>query len=245
MTKHSAQFIVLKGPWWAAALLLTYASGCVSEGGRGLWQVAPAASAGSVASAAAERTVRETFPPEYRATQRAIITVRGRQYVCDGLLTASSADGLHLALISTLGLVTEVRVRPDGPAEVLKLTPLFPEDWARSYVGQDLRWLFEAPPKLAPIGHLGDGRLVLETASGVDGVKVRYACNADGNRWEELEVIKGPRRVFHARLSGYRNFPGCPRAIPAEIEVETDTHELQVRIAALTSGGATPIEGVR
>jgi len=154
----------------------------------------------SAAFAVARQTVREAFPPPGRQTQRAIISVGRRQFTCDGFLTASPAEGWHLALISMLGLVADVRVRNDGSTEVLKVTPLFREDWARDYVAQELRWLFTPPPELAPAGRLADGRLALEAKSGADGAKARYVCSADGSHWEEIEFGTG-RAAFFTRRS--------------------------------------------
>jgi hypothetical protein len=195
--------------------------------------------------ATAEQTVREAFPPAYRAVQRAIITVRQRQFVCDGLLTVSPVEGWHLAVVSTLGLVTDLRVRNDGSAEVLKVTPLFREAWAREYITPELRWLFIPPPNLAPVGRRSDGRLVLEGNRRGDDVTARYVCGADGRRWEELEVVGGQRRLFHAKVSSYGSFPGWPRAVPAEIDVDADTHQLHLRIAGAGVAAAPPEQEAR
>jgi len=227
------------GGWFLLALLC--ASGCVSQRGPAAWRTVPPSEGDSAAFAAASQTVREAFPAVYQATQRAIITVGRRQFACDGFLTASPAGGWHLALISMLGLVTDVRVKSDGAAEVLKVTPLFRQDWARDYVARELRWLFAPPPELAPDGRLGDGRLVLEAKSRVDGARASYVCSADGSRWEELEVWDAQRRLFHAKVSGYRSFPGWPRAIPAEFELDAGNHQLQVRTVAVASA-APPAE---
>ena len=229
----------------AAVLVLLCACGCASRHGSALWQAAPAVASDTAAFATAEQTLREAFPPAYQATQRAIITVRRRQFVCDGFLTASTAAGAHLALVSTLGLVTDVRAKADGSIEVQRVTPLFREDWAREYVARELRWLFTPPQRLAPAGRLSDGRLVLQAESRSDGVRARYACSADGSRWDELEVSNGPRRLFQAKVSAYRSFPGWPRAIPAEIELKAETHQLHVRIAALSLAAVPPMEGAR
>ncbi len=227
----------------AAVLAVASSGGCVSRREPASWQTVPAAARDASAFVTAQQTVREAFPAVYRATQRAIITVGHRQFVCDGLLTVSPGEGWHLALISALGLVTELRVRADGSTEVLRVTPLFREDWAREYVARELRWLFTPPPGLTPAGRLGDRRLVLEAEGRVDGVKTRYACSADGSRWEELEVLKGPRRLFHAKVSGYRSFPGWPRAVPAEMEVKAGTHQLHLRVVGLSVAAAPPVEG--
>ncbi len=245
MRMWSGQIIAKISGLGAAGLVLVGAGGCVSPRGPAAWEVAPAEAGDPSAFATAQQTVREAFPSAGRTTQRAIITVRRRQFVCDGLLTVSAAEGWHLALISTLGLVTDVCVKGDGTGAVLKVTPLFREDWARDYVMRELRWLFVPPPGLAPAGRRRDGRLVLESPNRGDGVKARYACSADGRRWEELEVACGGRRLFHATISGYRTFPGWPRAVPAEIEADAGTHQLHLRIAAISVTAVLPGEGAR
>lgn len=233
------------GSLWAAILALGCAGGCASGPRLSSWQTVPPSARDAAAFATARRTVREAFPPVYRATQRAIITVRKHQFVCDGLLSVSPADAWHLALISTLGLVTDLRVKGDGSSEVLKVTPLFREQWAREYVAEELRWLFNPPPALAPAGCLSDGRLLLEAENRLEGVTARYVCSADGSRWEELEVSKGTRRLFHARIAGRRLFPGWPRAIPAEMDVVSATHQLQMRILALSLATVSSPEAQR
>jgi hypothetical protein len=226
-------------------LVLWCASGCVSRPGPAGWQAIPVAASQEPAFATAQQTVSEAFPSAYRATQRAIITVRQRQFVCDGFLTVSPSDGRHLALVSTLGLVTDVRVKADGSSQVVRVTPLFRESWAREYVCRELRCLFTPPSGLVPAGRLTDGRLLLEAESFADGVKARYACSRDGSRWEELEVFHGLHRLVHVRVCSYRSFPGWPRAVPAEFEVKAGTHELHIQIAALSTDSALPREEVR
>jgi hypothetical protein len=76
-------------------------------------------------------------------------------------------------------------------------------------------------------------------------MKARYVCSADGARWEELEVLIGLRRLFHARISKYRSLPGWPRAVPAEIDVDAATHRLQVRMAEAILTVTTPTEEAR
>jgi hypothetical protein len=206
-------------------------SGCLSRVPAAPWRVVSASVNDTAAFARAQESVRQAFPPEYRATERAIITVRRRQFVCDGLLKVSSREGWHLAVVSTLGLVTEVRAKSDGSNEVLKVTPLFREEWAREYVAQELRYLFVPPAKLAPGGRLDDGRLVLDEVESSNGAKRRYVCRADGGVWEELEVLEGNRRRFHATISSGRSLPGWPHLSPQEIEVKADTHQLHLRLS--------------
>jgi hypothetical protein len=242
MTRQSGQIMAAIRGLGAAALALVCAGGCVSPSGPAAWRTVPPSDGDSAAFATACQRVREAFPASWQATQRAIITVGRRQFTCDGFLTASPAEGCHLALVSMLGLITDVQVRNDGATEVLKVTPLFRQDWARECVARELRWLFMPPPELAPVGRLADGRLVQrgwEWAKGAGLTEAWYVCSADGSRWEELEVWHAGSRLFHARVSGYRSFPGWPHAIPSEFELDAGTHQLQIRTVTLAS--ASPL----
>ena len=194
--------------------------------------------------ARAQRSLRELFPSRYRATQRAVLTVGKRQYVCDGFLVVSPAEGWHLALVSTLGLIADVRVRTDGTGEVLKVTPLFREEWSREYVTRELRWLFAPPPDLAPLGRLADGRRVLGTLNETNGVRARYVISQT-DRWDEFELSRAGRRLFHAGFGGYRTLDGCAREMPTEITVDAGTHRLHLRMVEWSVPAASATEGTR
>jgi len=186
-----------------------------------------------VAFARALQTLSRAFPPAYRATHRAVITVGKRQYVCDGSLTAGSDDGLHLALVSSLGLVAEVRLRTNGSAEVVKVTPLFRESWSRDYVLRDLRWLFAPPGELHPAGSPTDGRLALEPTAGAGGLRARYWFSSDGQRWEGLELREKGRRTYRAILGRHRRYEGWPQELPTEIRVDAGAYRLHLRVVEL------------
>ena len=196
-----------------------------------------------VAFARAQQTLSHAFPPAYRATHRAVITVGKRQYVCDGFLTAGPEDGLHLALVSSLGLVAEVRRRTNASAEVVKVTPLFRESWSRDHVLRDLRWLFAPPGELHPAGSLADGRLALEPTAGASGLRARYLFSSDGQRWEGLELWEKGRRAYHAILGGHRRDEGWPPDLPADIRVDAGTYRLHLRVVELKIGPPTNAAG--
>jgi hypothetical protein len=178
----------------------------------------------------AKQTIASLFPPRYRATQRAIITVRHKQFTCDGVLTAAPGEGHHLAIVSSPGTVTDLRLKADGSCELLKVTPLFRESWSRRFVARDLRWLFLPPVDLKPTGLLADGRLVLQTDAGSDGVQARYIFTATGERWQELELVRDGRSFYHVNVLRYRAFAGIPGEVPCEFEVATSSHRLELRI---------------
>jgi len=173
------------------------------------------------------------FPPQYRSVQRAVITVSRKQFTCDGVLEVSTNDSWNLAIVSNLGVVTGVRVNRDGSSEAVKVTPLFRESWARQFVANDVRRLFVPPPEFISAGRLDDGRMVCETAVESDGAVARYIFSADGQRWQELEVLRGGHREYHALLRGYRTFAGHAREVPAEMEVRAKKYQLHLRLVQL------------
>ncbi len=189
----------------------------------------------------ARYTLAHVYPPRYRATQRAIITVGKQQYVCDGVLTASPEGGHHLAVISTLGLVTELRVTTNRTSELLRSTPLFREDWSRNFVSRDLRRLFVPRMDADRPGHLEDGRLVLETAPNAEGFLIRYIFSPDGERLQEVEVEQRGARVYHATVRRYQTFAGVGHEIPSEISVVAPAYRLNLRTAELTVPAANDV----
>jgi hypothetical protein len=191
----------------------------------------------------ARKAVANLYPPRYRATQRAIITVGRKQFVCDGVLTVSPEQGAHLAVISTLGLVAEVRVTTNGAVEVLKVTPLFREAWSRDYVARDLLRLFVPGGDLEPAGRLPDGRLVLETRPTTNSVVTRYIFTPSGDRLQELEVSRQERRLYRASVRRYQKFAGYPFEIPSEFEVVTPNYRLELRTAELVVSSQRPRRG--
>jgi hypothetical protein len=174
------------------------------------------------------------FPAEYRATQRAIVTAGGKQFTCDGLLNVSPAEGHHLAIVSTFGVVTDLRVKADGGCELLKVTPLLREDWSRRFVARDLRWLFVAPAHLRPAGHFADGKLNLLTAEDSAGVTAQYVFSPDGTRWQELDLWQDGKTFYRVVPKHFRKFAGTPAEVPDEFDVSAEAYRLELRIAELT-----------
>jgi hypothetical protein len=197
----------------------------------------------------AERMARQNlaslFPPQYRSVQRALITVAGKQFTCDGVLEVSTNTGWQLAIVSNLGLVAGLRVNRDGTSEVLQVTPLFRESWTRQFVARDLRRLFIPPPEFVSAGRLADGRLVCEPAPESDGAVARYVFSADGQQWQELEVSRAGRREYHAWLRGYRTFAGTTHAVPAEMEVQVESYQLHLHLVELSLKDGIAAEAVR
>ena len=220
-----------------AALIAVADIGCATRNHLAPLVASPVNAAYRDAFARAQQTSAHLYPANYRSTHRAIITTGGRQFTCDGLLSVSPADGWHLALVSSFGVVTDLRLKPDGGVELLKVTPIFREDWSRNFVARDLRRLFIPPANLQPAGELSDGRLLLQTAPEADGATVLCVFSADGSRWLELDLARNGRPYYRVVVKRYGHFPGSPE-VPVEFEVAAESYELELRVAALTTEAA-------
>jgi hypothetical protein len=208
-------------------------AGCASDDRRSWRLSAPGLENQRESALRAQRTIAGLFPPQYRATHRAILTVGRKQFVCDGHLTVSTNEGWHLAVVSPLGLVAEVRVRRDGARDLLKVTPLLRAAWSRDFLARDLQWLFAPPGELRPAGRLADERLVFERPPGADGLLARYLFSASGDRWQELELSRQGRQLYHATLGAFRKFAGWPVESPSEIQVDAGAYRLHLRVVEM------------
>src|SRR2546423_7634393 len=84
--------------------------------------------------------VANSFPPDALVTQRAVLTVLGRQFTLNGYLARSAAGGLRLLVTENLGgVLADVLVRPDGKTQVMRSSPNFRPAWVRRYVAADLQ----------------------------------------------------------------------------------------------------------
>ena len=220
--------------FFCIALLAALANGCATRNHFSTPTVIPDNGSDRTAFLRAEQTIKNLFPPQYRAIQRAIVTAGGKQFTCDGLLQVSPAGGHHLAIVSSFGVVTDLRVKANGDCELLKVTPLFREDWSRRFVARDLRRLFGAPANLLPAGRLADGNVVLQTPPDSTGVTARYIFSADGARWQELNLLLDGKSFYRAAPKNFRKHPGTVTEIPGAFEVSAEAYRLELRIAELT-----------
>jgi hypothetical protein len=234
LTTHGLLLLLLLAAVWT--------SGCASPRIGPTLTVLPDGDSDGEAVARARQAIASLYPSRYRATQRVIITVGRKQFTCDGVLTAAPGEGHDLAVVSSLGVVTGLRVKPDGTCEILKVTPLFREDWSRRYVAEDLRRLFVRPAGLEPAGRLADGRLVLQTDTDTDGGRARYVFTNSGGRWQELELSRKGRAFYRVAVRRYRAFTGIPGEVPCEFEVNAGSHRLELRIAELSVPSAPGTE---
>lgn len=104
------------------------------------------------------------FPADALVSQRAVLTVRGRQFSLNGYVMKSAAHGLRLIVTENFGgVLADVLVKPDGEAVVLKARPPFRPAWVENYIAADLKCIFgEAPPADCPVRRLSATHFVIE-----------------------------------------------------------------------------------
>ncbi|MGC9941096.1 MAG: hypothetical protein ABSE48_04630 [Verrucomicrobiota bacterium] len=83
------------------------------------------------------------FPADGFITQRAVLSVHGRQFPLNGYLALSAAGGKRLVVTENFGhVVADVLVKPEGTIFVMKSSPMFPSKYIRRGLADDLQCLF-------------------------------------------------------------------------------------------------------
>jgi len=92
-------------------------------------------------------SVAHLFPADALVTQRAMLTVRGRQFTLNGYLASSTAGGQRLTVTENFGRVlADVLVKRDGSVHVMRSSAVFRPDWIQRYVAADMQCLFGGAP---------------------------------------------------------------------------------------------------
>ncbi|OQW95010.1 MAG: hypothetical protein BWK77_08285, partial [Verrucomicrobia bacterium A1] len=66
-----------------------------------------------------------------------------------------------------------------------------------------------------------------------DGSLARYIFGRAGAPWQELEIVRGSRRVYHAVCGSHARFDGHAREVPTEIRVEAEGYRVELRLCEL------------
>jgi len=83
------------------------------------------------------------FPADARVTQRAVLTVRGRQFTLNGQLASSATNGWRLIVLENFGgVLADVLVKRDRTVHVMRSSRAFKARWIRRYVAADLECIF-------------------------------------------------------------------------------------------------------
>ena len=211
-------------PLFAGALLL---AGCAAPSWR--QPAAILATPGDTAVISRARTtLTEAFPPAYEATQRVILTVKGKQYAYNAWLKAEADGSRRLVLYGPLGLMTELRMRPDAAVEVVRMTPLFRESWVREFVARDLRSLFSLPEAASWLGTGTDGGVILGQTDPADGSLRRFQLDAADGHWKSVEWVSGEKCLWRAEILNWKSFPGFAAPIPAEFSLQSLHYSLHL-----------------
>jgi hypothetical protein len=84
-----------------------------------------------------------SFPSEALVIQRAVLTVRGRQFTLNGYVAKSETRGLRLVVTENFGdVLADVLVKPDGGVFVIRAKPPLRADWVNRYIAADLKCIF-------------------------------------------------------------------------------------------------------
>ena len=85
----------------------------------------------------------QSFPADAQITQRAVLTVLGRQIPLNGYLACSATNGQRLIVSEGFGAVlADVLITPDGKNHVLRSSRAFKPKWIEKFVAADVQCIF-------------------------------------------------------------------------------------------------------
>jgi hypothetical protein len=99
-------------------------------------------------SASALPRPQGTFPPNGLITQRATLTVRGRQFALTGYVALDATRGRRLIVTELFGhVLADVLVKRDGSVFVMRSSPMLRPAWIHRYLAADLECVFGGTPE--------------------------------------------------------------------------------------------------
>jgi hypothetical protein len=104
------------------------------------------------------------FPADALITQRAVLTVHGRQFTLNGYVAKSATGGLRLIMTENFGgVLADVLVKPDGKIFVLQTKSPFRPAWVEKFIAADLKCVFgSGPEKGCPMRILSPTHFIIE-----------------------------------------------------------------------------------
>lgn len=104
------------------------------------------------------------FPAEALVTQRAVLTVHGRQFTLNGYVAKSETRGLRLVVTENFGgVLADVLVTPGGKILVLQARPPFRPAWVKRFLAADLQCVFDDRAETdCPLQMLSETHFVIE-----------------------------------------------------------------------------------
>jgi hypothetical protein len=108
-----------------------------------------------------------SVPANALVTQRAVLTVRGRQFALNGYLAVSETGAKRLIVTQSFGQVlADVLIKRDGNVHVMRSSPMLRPDWIRRYVAADVECIFGEGPSAeateCPVRILSRAHFVIE-----------------------------------------------------------------------------------
>jgi hypothetical protein len=103
-------------------------------------------------------------PQEELVTQRAVLTVRGRQFALNGYLAESAMGARRLIVTEMFGhVLADILVKRDGTAQVMRSSKLLRPGWIERYVAADMQCVFGGDQDAAcPVQKLTATHFVIE-----------------------------------------------------------------------------------
>jgi hypothetical protein len=226
---HPARFAVVA----AAGMLL----GCVAPG-LGPPTPYPHAPPGEIA-VPADRA-EPPWPPSLM-THRVILSIGGSEFPLDGRLAVGERGALRLVALGAMGQVAfDLLAEPGREPRALRVAPVFPEAWVRTFAGRDLAAAFRAPA--AAFRAVGDATV---PGSGrrlemPDGTELLYFAAAEPAgapaRWSRIEGVRAGACVYRVTALEERRFEGLDRPVPSRVRVEAVGYALDIRIVEFKPG---------
>ena len=104
------------------------------------------------------------FPADGFVTQRAVFSVRGRQFPLNGYLALSQTGGKRLVVTENFGhVMADVLVKPDGEIYVMQSSRIFSPEYIRRGVAADLQCVFgEVTNRDCPVQMLSPDHFVVK-----------------------------------------------------------------------------------
>jgi len=106
----------------------------------------------------------QSFPADALITQRAILTVRGREFTLNGYLARSATQGQRLVIAQNIGgVLADVLIKPDGQVYVVQSSALLKPQWIKDFVAADVTCIFGGNhPENCPGQRLATNRFLIE-----------------------------------------------------------------------------------
>lgn len=185
------------------------------------------------------RLALDYYPAEFRASQRVIVRVGGREYDFVGYLVMDGNKDLRALAFGEMGGTLFDLAERKGRREVLASPEGVPMDPLLEGVMGDISHLFNARlDASAYAADRGNGAVAIVEARG-NGVYIEHIFARGGLCTDSTEAING-RIVRRASYMDYRLFPGWARPMPARITISNLRwhYDLTIELLKMDAGPA-------